>query len=72
MVDNAPSVGILRFSKNPVGARDKKFQQRVESFSLAGTLGARYTVEIRPLSDILNPSIYQICELIKMATRWHI
>ena len=36
LVDNAPSVGILRFSKNPVDARDKNFQQRAESLSLAG------------------------------------
>ena len=38
MVDNAPSVGILRCSKNLVDARDKNIQQRAESLSLAGAL----------------------------------
>ena len=36
MVDNAPSVGIVRFSKNPVDAREKNIQQRAKSLSLAG------------------------------------
>ena len=36
LVDNAPSVGVLRCSKNPVDARDKNIQQRAESLSLAG------------------------------------
>ena len=36
MVDNAPSVGILSCSKNPVGARDKNIQQGAKSLSLAG------------------------------------
>ena len=38
MVDNAPSVGIVRFSKNPVVAREKNIQQRAKSLSLAGAL----------------------------------
>ena len=36
LVDNAPSVGILRFSKNPVDARECFFQQRAKSLNLAG------------------------------------
>ena len=36
MVDNAPSVGILSCSKNPVDAGDKNIQQREKSLSLAG------------------------------------
>ena len=36
MVDNAPSVGIVRCSKNPVDARDKNIQQRAKSLSLTG------------------------------------
>ena len=36
MVDNAPSVGIVRCSKNPVDAREKNIQQRAKSLSLAG------------------------------------
>ena len=35
-VDNAPSVGVLRCSKNPVDARECFFQQRAKSLSLAG------------------------------------
>ena len=38
MVDNAPSVGILSCSKNPIAARDRNIQQRVESLSLANAL----------------------------------
>ena len=38
MVDNAPSVGIVRCSKNPVDAREKNIQQRAKSLSLAGAL----------------------------------
>ena len=37
LVDNAPSVGILSCSKNPIDARDKNIQQRAESLSLAGS-----------------------------------
>ena len=33
---NALSIGILRRSKNPVDAGDKKYRQRAESLSLAG------------------------------------
>ena len=36
MVDNAPSLGIVRYSKNPVDARGKNIQQRAKSLSLAG------------------------------------
>ena len=36
MVDNAPSVGIVRCSKNLVDAREKNIQQRAKSLSLAG------------------------------------
>ena len=36
LFDNAPSVGILRCSKNLVDARDKNIQQRAESLSLDG------------------------------------
>ena len=36
LVDNAPSVGVLRCSKKPVYARDKIIQQRAKSLSLAG------------------------------------
>ena len=35
LVDNAPSVGIVRRVKNPVDAREKNIQQRVKSLSLA-------------------------------------
>ena len=42
MVDNAPSVAVLRCSKNPVDARDKNIQQRAESFSLAGALSLNF------------------------------
>ena len=38
MVDNAPSVGIVRCSKNPVDAREKNIQQRAKSISLAGAV----------------------------------
>ena len=38
MVDNAPSVGIVRCSKNPLDAREKNNQQRAKSLSLAGAL----------------------------------
>ena len=37
LVDNAPSVGIVRCSKNPVDAREKNIQHRAKSLSLAGT-----------------------------------
>ena len=33
-----PSVGILRYSKNPVDARDNNIQERAKSHSLAGAL----------------------------------
>ena len=36
MVDSAPSVGILRCSKNQLDVRDIKIQQKAESLSLAG------------------------------------
>ena len=36
LVANAPSVGIVRCSKNPVDAREKNIQQRAKSLSLAG------------------------------------
>ena len=39
LVDNAQSVGILRCSKNPVDARDKKYRQKAEYLSLAGASG---------------------------------
>ena len=38
LVDNAPSVGIVRCSKNQVDAREKNIQQRAKSLSLAGAL----------------------------------
>ena len=38
MVDNAPSVGIVRCPKNPVDAREKNIQQRAKFLSLAGAL----------------------------------
>ena len=38
-VDNAPSVGILRCSKNQVDARECFFQQRAKSRNLAGACG---------------------------------
>ena len=41
LVVNAPSVGIVRCSKNPVDAREKNNQQRAKSLSLAGALDAR-------------------------------
>ena len=34
-VDNAPSVGVLRCSKNPVDARECFSQQRAKSLNLA-------------------------------------
>ena len=37
-VDNAPSVGFLRCSKNPVDARECFFQQRAKYLNLAGAL----------------------------------
>ena len=40
MVDNAPSVGIVRCSKNPLDAREKNIQQRAKSLSLAGAVAA--------------------------------
>ena len=39
MVDNVPSVGVLRCSKTPADARDKNIQQRAESLSLAAAFG---------------------------------
>ena len=36
LVDNAPSVGIVRCSKNLVDSREKNIQQRAKSLSLAG------------------------------------
>ena len=36
LVDNAPSVGIVRCSKNLVDAREKNIRQRAKSLSLAG------------------------------------
>ena len=38
-VNNAPSVGVLRCSKNPVDARQCFFQQRAKSLNLAGACG---------------------------------
>ena len=46
LVDNAPSVGIVRCSKNAVDAREKNIQQRAKSLSLAGALAAnRFLVD---------------------------
>ena len=36
LVDDAPSVDIVRCSKNPLDAREKNIQQRAKSLSLAG------------------------------------
>ena len=48
MVDNAPSVGILRCYKNPVDPRDKNIQQRAESLSLAGASGYKKSTPLPP------------------------
>ena len=40
LVDNAPSVGILICSKNPVDARECFFQQRAKYLNLAGALSS--------------------------------
>ena len=70
MVDNAPSVGIVRCSKNPVDARDKNVQQRAKSLSLAGALENKVKDSMRDashatplqrlyaLDDILNNTSY--------------
>ena len=49
LVDNAPSVGILRCAKNSVDARDKKNRQRTESLSVAGAF--EYTVIGTPTTE---------------------
>ena len=45
MVDNAPSVGIVRYSKNPVDAREKNIQQRAKFLSLAGASSKEFIAE---------------------------
>ena len=45
LVDNAPSVGIVRCSKNPVDAREKNIQQRAKSLSLAGASAKLHHLE---------------------------
>ena len=60
MVYNAPSVGIVRCSKNPVDARKKNIQQRAKSLSLAGALKAYQTWPqkfARLSASALRPSI---------------
>ena len=54
MVDNAPSVGIFRHSKNLIDARDKNIQQRAESFSLAGVLVVMLMLTLLPVTYSKN------------------
>ena len=59
MVDNAPSVSVLRCSKNLVDARDKNIQQRAESLSLAGAI-AGHTLRQHLLSELPTYKVEEI------------
>ena len=54
MFDNAQSVGILRYSKNLVDARDKNIQQRAESFSLAGALTVNFGRAVPAATSLMS------------------
>ena len=72
MVDNAPSVGIVSYSKNPVDAREKNIQQRAKSLSLAGAstlhfresrrYGMKITTNMQVNKSTSNKNIIMIYE----------
>ena len=72
---------LLRFDTDPrVSTQDGPFSLTTPARRRPGPLSdpgenfsdSGYTVEKSHLSEFLTPSIYRICELVKMAARWHI
>ena len=57
LVDNAPSVGIVSCSKNPVDAREKNIQQRAKSLSLAGALTTKLVLGALDSRRFRSPSV---------------
>ena len=58
MVDNVPSVGIVRCSKNLVDAREKNIQQRAKFFSLAGAWVARREPNNKQTANEITENIF--------------